>query len=149
MHKMKPLLTLTMTLILVAAGTSLAQTTEDTQTWNGVTVRCSKMFLLGGEEHGLEVVSVDPKSPMAAQLRGPLQAEPGDLIVAINDVRVRCPISLEEQLAKARPLQPTLTIIRSLPDDRRQARKISVELDEKPSVPLTGPPAGEPSLGPR
>jgi len=167
-----PLILTIHVLVLIAAGSGVAQTTDDTQTWNGVTVRCSTIGGWGGEAHGLEVVKVDPNSPLAAELRGPLpastraatpstfldrlkaipipQAQPGDLIVAINDVRVRCPTSLEEQIAKARAHDAIyLTISRWLPNDTHQTMRIPVELHEMRNAPLTSSPASEPSLAPR
>lgn len=142
-------------LVQIAAGGGLAQTT-DTQTWNGVTVRCAKLDFPGGQEVGLEVVKVDPSSAaLAAGLRGPLpasrpsaepstllgrigamaipQGQPGDLIVAVEDHRVHCDSNLEEEIAKAKPRDTAyLTIIRSLPDDRQKAMKIAIRLSEIP-----------------
>jgi S1-C subfamily serine protease len=142
-----------MVLVQIVAGSGLAQTT-DTQTWNGVTVRCAKLDFPDGQEVGFEVVKVDPNSAArAAGLRGPLpasrpsaepstllgrigamaipQGQPGDLIVAVEDHRVHCDSNLEEEIAKAKPRDTVyLTIIRSLPDGRQQARKIAIRLSD-------------------
>jgi S1-C subfamily serine protease len=142
-------------LLQIAVGNGLAQT-NDTQTWNGVTVRCAKLDFPDGQEVGLEVVKVDPNSAaLAAGLRGPLpasrptaepstllgrlramaipQGQPGDLIVAVGDHRVHCDSDLEEEVAKAKPRDTAyLTIIRSLPDDRQKTIRIAIRLSEIP-----------------
>jgi S1-C subfamily serine protease len=142
-------------LVQIAAGSGLAQTT-DTQTWNGVTVRCAKLGFSGGQEVGLEVVKIDPNSAaLAAGLRGPLpasrptaepstllgrikamaipQEQPGDLIIAVEDHRVHCDSNLEQEIAKAKPRDTAyLTIVRSLPDDRHETMRIAIRLSEIP-----------------
>jgi S1-C subfamily serine protease len=141
-------------LVQLAVGSGLAQT-SGTQTWEGATVRCGKLDFPGGQEEGFEVLKVDPNSAaQAAGLRGPIpasrpsaepstllgrlsamaipQGQPGDLIVAVGDDRVRnCDSNLEEEIAKSKPRDAAyLTIVRSMPDGSQKTMRIGIRLSE-------------------
>jgi S1-C subfamily serine protease len=145
-------------LIQLALGSGLAQT-SDTQTWEGATVRCGKLDFAGGQEEGFEVLKVEPNSAaQAAGLRGPIaasrpstepstlpgrigamaipQGQPGDLIVAVGDHRVRnCDSNLEEEVAKSKSRDPAyVTIVRSLPDGLQKTMRVAIRLSEVPSA---------------
>jgi len=149
----------------------------------GITVRYTTKCYLGGEEHGLEVLNVDPNSPAAVagvhpssgmtalgaagktagQFLGPLNnlvmpllekggelGREGDLIVAIDDQRVRSTDDLENELAKLKPGDTMyLTVIRPLPGGGHKTMKIAVRLGElgegvaKAAPGGTGPSAGD------
>lgn len=128
----------------------------------GITVRYTTRCYLGKEEHGLEIVSVDPQSPAeqaglkgraamtsvgaasmtATGMLGPLDslARPllakagalghgGDLIVAVDDVRLRSQQELEGALSRLRPGDTLyITVIRPSTDDQHQTLKIPVRL---------------------
>ncbi len=116
---------------------------------------------LGAEEHGLEIINVDPNSPawrsglngrkspsavgaaaataslMLAPLVMPLLARAGqlgtdgDLIVAVDDHRVRSQLDLEDELAKLKPGDTMyLTVIRPLPGGNHKTMKIAVKVGE-------------------
>jgi hypothetical protein len=112
----------------------------------GITVQYTTMCYLGGEEHGLEVLTVDPNSPAAQagmQARSGVTAvgaalstlsgiipggsilatkalgssgamgQGGDLIVAVDDKRVRDQSDLETAMARLKPGDTMyLTVIR-------------------------------------
>ncbi len=127
----------------------------------GITVQYTTMCYLGGEEHGLEVLTVDPNSPAAQaglQARSGITAvgaalttlsgilpggsilatkalgssgamgQGGDLIVAVDDKRVRDQSDLENAMARLKPGDTMyLTVIR--PDgsgDRVPHRTIKI-----------------------
>ncbi|MGA9723032.1 MAG: PDZ domain-containing protein [Candidatus Binatus sp.] len=127
----------------------------------GITVQYTTMCYLGGEEHGLEVMTVDPNSPAAQagmQARSGVTAvgaalstlsgiipggsilatkalgssgamgQGGDLIVAVDDKRVRDQSDLENAMARLKPGDTMyLTVIR--PDgsgDRVPHRTIKI-----------------------
>ena len=148
--------------LILLAGQGASAQTIDTQTWNGITVKCSKVGYGGLQEEGLEIVNIDSSSPAAAVgLHGPVaatpaamprtfldrlkgvvvpQALPGDLIVAINYHRVRCESDLEKATANVKPGDTvSLVIIRSLPDAQHTA-KVNVKVGERPKeLPALGP----------
>ena len=132
----------------------------------GVTVNYTTKCFLGGEEQGLEVLTVDPNSPAAvaglhprtgmnavgaagttlgamsglAVVLTPLLARSGalgvdgDLIVAVDDKRVRNESDLEEELDRLKPGDTMyLTVIRPLPDHQHTTMKIAVKVG--PAVP--------------
>jgi len=128
----------------------------------GVSVQYTLKCYLGKEEHGLEIVSVDPNSPAwrsglngrkspsavgaaaatAGALLGPLElavlpllsragqlGTDGDLIVAVDDHRVRSQLDLEDELAKLKPGDTMyLTVIRPLPGGNHKTMKIAVKV---------------------
>jgi len=130
----------------------------------GITVRYSTKCYLGAEEHGLEVLNVDPNSPAAAAglrpttgmtalgaagktaggLLGPLNSlvmpllekggalgRDGDLIVAVDDHRVRNEADLDNEMARLKPGDTMyLTVIRPLPGGGHKTMKIAVRLGE-------------------
>jgi C-terminal processing protease CtpA/Prc len=128
----------------------------------GITVRYDTECFKGGEEHGLEVLSVDPNSPAErAGIHGPSDkpgtvaaAETiagmvpilgklaqnmvetsagahGDLIVAIDDQRVRSQDDLQYALNQLKPGDTMyLTVVRPLPGHNHQTLKIAVTLGD-------------------
>lgn len=127
----------------------------------GVSVQYTLKCYLGAEEHGLEIINVDPNSPawrsglngrkspsavgaaaataslMLAPLVMPLLARAGqlgtdgDLIVAVDDHRVRSQLDLEDELAKLKPGDTMyLTVIRPLPGGNHKTMKIAVKVGE-------------------
>ena len=116
------------------------------QPYLGITVQYTTMCYLGGEEHGLEVLTIDPNSPASQaglQARSGLTAvgaalttlsgilpggsilatkalgssgamgQGGDLIVAIDDKRVRDQSDLESAMQRLKPGDTMyLTVIR-------------------------------------
>ena len=116
---------------------------------------------MGGEEHGLEVTSIDRNSPAeqaglkatgnkggliaaaetASALLGPVElltnhfmekaaaADRGDLIMAIDDQRVRSSADFNDAMAKARPGDTLyLTVLRPLPGGNHSTMKIAVKV---------------------
>jgi hypothetical protein len=130
----------------------------------GISVQYTLKCYLGQEEHGLEIVNVDPNSPAwksglvgskppsaagvaaatAGALLGPLEllvmplmsragqlGKDGDLIVAVDDHRVRSQLDLEDELAKLKPGDTMyLTVIRPLPGGAHKTMKIAVKVGE-------------------
>ena len=130
----------------------------------GITAKYTTMCYKGGEEHGLEVLSVDPNSPAEkAGLRPPTDAtgtgaaaatiagmvpifgkltqrylekngdlgQGGDLIVAIDDRRVRSQEDLDYAMGQLKPGDTMyLTVIRPLPGGNHQTEKIAVTLGD-------------------
>jgi PDZ domain-containing protein len=130
----------------------------------GISVQYTLKCYLGQEEHGLEIVNVDPNSPAwksglqaskppgaagvaaatAGALLGPLNllvlplmaragqlGKDGDLIVAVDDHRVRSQLDLEDELAKLKPGDTMyLTVIRPLPGGAHKTMKIAVKVGE-------------------
>jgi len=131
----------------------------------GITVQYATMCYLGGEEHGLEVLTVDPNSPASqagvqarsgmtavgaavATLSGILpggsilaskalsssgaMGQGGDLIVAIDDKRVRDQSDLDAAMSRLKPGDTMyLTVIRPNGVDERaphQTIKIAVRV---------------------
>ncbi|HUA33902.1 MAG TPA: PDZ domain-containing protein [Candidatus Binataceae bacterium] len=130
----------------------------------GITAKYTTMCYKGSEEHGLEVLTVDPNSPaQKAGLRPPTDAtgtgaaaatiagmvpifgtltqhllekngdlgEGGDLIVAIDDRRVRSQEDLDYAMSQLKPGDTMyLTVIRPLPGGNHQTEKIAVTLGD-------------------
>lgn len=130
----------------------------------GINVKWTLKCYLGKEEHGLEVLSVDPNSPAqkaglkgatgstalgaagatAGALLGPLElvvapllnkagqlGQGGDLIVAVDDHRVRSELDLEDELAKLKPGDTMyLTVLRALPGGGHRTMRIEVKVGE-------------------
>lgn len=139
----------------------------------GMTVEYTTQCFLGMEEHGLEVVTIDPNSPAekaglkprgntgiaaaaatAGALLGPLQiltnhfiekaaeGQRGDLIVAVDDHRVRSQTDLEEELAKLHPGDTMyLTVIRPMGDGQHKTLKIAVKVGAAGQYAASGSPA--------
>ncbi|MGH7782033.1 MAG: PDZ domain-containing protein [Candidatus Binataceae bacterium] len=130
----------------------------------GITVKETTKCYLGMEEHGLEIITVDPNSPawaagvhgstganaagatastalsfvplvgtiVASQLakRGDLGMS-GDLIVAVDDHRVRSEEDLDDAIAKLKPGDSMyLTVIRELPGGGHTTKKIQVHVGQ-------------------
>jgi hypothetical protein len=130
----------------------------------GVSVQYTLKCYLGQEEHGLEIINVDPNSPAwrsglngrksmsavgaaavtATALLGPLElavlpllsragqlGTDGDLIVAVDDHRIRSQLDLEDELAKLKPGDTMyLTVIRPLPGGNHKTMKIAIKVGE-------------------
>ena len=130
----------------------------------GITVNETTKCYLGMEEHGLEILTVDPHSPAsAAALHGSTGANAigatastvgdlvpflgtiltsqlakrgdlglaGDLIVAVDDHRVRTQQDLDDAIAKLRPGDTMyLTVIRELPGGGHATKKIEVHVGQ-------------------
>jgi PDZ domain len=130
----------------------------------GITVQYTTQCYLGMEEHGLEVLTVDPDSP-AAQSGVQGRTAPnalgaaaatasslvpllntltdsvlskhgdlglgGDLIVAVDDHRIRSQQDLEDELARLKPGDTMyLTVIRPLYGGGHTTKKIAVTLGD-------------------
>lgn len=131
----------------------------------GINVKWTTKCYLGKEEHGLEVINVDPNSPAAkagvqgatgstalgaagataGALLGPLElvvvpllnttgqlGQSGDLIVAVDDHRVRSELDLEDELAKLKPGDTMyLTVLRPIPGSaNHRTLKIQIRVGE-------------------
>jgi PDZ domain len=130
----------------------------------GITVRYRKMCYLGKEEHGLEIVKVDPNSPAAAAgLRGATQpgvlgtsaatfdalvpllgslmdsqlnkrgelGMSGDMIVAVDDHRVRSDADFDAKIAKLKPGDTMyVTVLRPIKGGGHKTLKIAVKVGE-------------------
>jgi hypothetical protein len=125
----------------------------------GITVQYTTKCYLGGEEHGLEVQSVYPGSPgSVAGLRGSKPASTlgvvgagmlgpiaimikpllqrsgalgmdGDLIIAVDDKRVRTAAELDAAMLKLKPGDTMyLTVIRPLPGGNHKTMKIAIKV---------------------
>jgi S1-C subfamily serine protease len=158
---------LALIVLLVVAMTdhALAQS-NDTQSWNGMTLKCTKAGYLGMQEEGLEVIGIEPDSAAeSAGLRGPMpaatpaatpgsflsrlegisipQASAGDLIVSINAHRVHCNTDLPKETANLKPGDTVyLVVIRSLPDGRHMTKRVSMRETSGP-VPANNPAASQ------
>jgi hypothetical protein len=139
----------------------------------GITVEYTTQCYLGMEEHGLEVVSIDPNSPAekagmkprgntaigavaetASAFLGPLQmltnplvekataGEHGDLIVAVDDHRVRSRADLDDEMAKLKPGDTLyLTVIRPTAGGHK-TMKIAVKVGEAGELAQAAPAPG-------
>jgi hypothetical protein len=130
----------------------------------GIEVQYTTQCFLGKEEHGLQIVKVDPNSPAwAAGLHGPTPATAagaagmtlgaiippvdailghfldksgalgmgGDLIVAVDDQRVRDQSDLEAKMAQLKPGDTMyLTVIRPIEGGQHKTLKIAVKVGE-------------------
>ena len=127
----------------------------------GIQVKFAQYCLMGAEEHGMEVTSIDRNSPAeqarlkatgnkggmiaaaetASAFLGPLQlltnhymekaalADRGDLIMAVDDQRIRSEADFNDAMAKARPGDTIyLTVIRPLPGGNHSTMKIAVKV---------------------
>jgi len=145
----------------------------------GITVQYATHCYLGGEEHGLEVINIDPSSPAAqaglhprsdmtavgaavSTLSGILpggsiiagsalgrtgaMGQGGDLIVAVDDRRVRDQGDLENAMARLKPGDTMyLTVIRPNGTDERaphQTLKIAVKVGAVGEPIANAAPAG-------
>jgi hypothetical protein len=138
----------------------------------GIRVQYTTKCYLGMEENGLEVISVYPNSPgsvgglkgktpvgslavLGAALAAPLAAVinpllarsgafgmDGDLIVAIDDVRVRSQADFDAEMLKLKPGDTMyLTVIRPLPGGNHKTMKIAIKVGEEMfDVAKTEPP---------
>ena len=146
----------------------------------GVRVQYTTKCYLGMEENGLEVISVYPNSPgsvgglrgktpvgslalVGAALAAPLAAVinpllarsgafgmDGDLIVAIDDVRVRSQADFDAEMLKLKPGDTMyLTVIRPLPGGNHKTMKIAIKVGEEMfDVAKTEPPRPASQLPP-
>ncbi len=130
----------------------------------GIEVQYATQCYLGMEEHGLEIVKVDPNSPAwAAGLQSgkPVTAAGaagvtlgtmiplvnpllnhfleksgslgtgGDLIVAVDDQRIRNQSDLDDKMAQLKPGDTMyLTVIRPIPGGQHKTLKIAVRVGE-------------------
>jgi hypothetical protein len=133
----------------------------------GIVVQYTTECYLGAEEHGLEILSVDPNSPashaglngrgsgagaaakIVSLLLGPDAnfGTHGDLIVAVDDHRVRSELDLEDELAELKPGDTMyLTVIRPLSGGSHKTMKIAVKVG-KPGETMAeaGSGSGNPS----
>ncbi len=127
----------------------------------GIHVNYTSYCFKGGEEHGLEIVSVDRNSPAeraglkanggqagviaAAETAGAIipglqmltnhfleqaaQGDRGDLIVAVDDQRVRSQADFDDAMAKARPGDIMyITVIRPEPGGDHKTMKIVINV---------------------
>ena len=121
----------------------------------GIRVKYTTVCYLGMEENGLEVISVYPGSPgsvgglrgktpvstlgvIGGALMGPLAGllaptgafgMDGDLIVAVDDERVRSKDDLDAAIIKLKPGDTMyLTVIRPMPGGSHKTMKIAVEI---------------------
>jgi hypothetical protein len=141
----------------------------------GISVEYTLKCYLGQEEHGLEIIKIDPDSPAesaelkgrgkmtplgaagvtAGALLGPLElavvpllqkagqlGQDGDLIVAVDDHRVRSELDLEDELAKLKPGDTMyLTVIRPLPSGAHKTMKIAVKVGDPDKLASRAPVA--------
>ncbi|HUY37934.1 MAG TPA: PDZ domain-containing protein [Candidatus Binataceae bacterium] len=144
----------------------------------GITIQETDKCFKGKEEHGLEVLTVDPNSPAAAagvkgssganavgatastigalipfagtlitsqlEKRGDMGMS-GDLIVAIDDQRVRTQQDLDDAIANLKPGDTMyLTVIRPGPDRSHTTQKLAVHVGQVGQpVANAGPPLTE------
>lgn len=132
---------------------------NNTQSCLGISVKYTSYCFKAGEEHGLEITSIDRNGPAeqaglraagnesgaiaavetAGALLGPLQiltnrymekaamANRGDMIVAIDDQRVRSQMDINDAIARARPGDTLyFTVVRPLPGGDHATKKIAV-----------------------
>jgi hypothetical protein len=152
----------------------------------GIELEYSTQCYLGMEEHGFEVVSVNPNSPasragligrtgstpagelkaLGSVLLGPVAlvtfpllrasgalGTAGDLIVAVDDVRVRNVDEIRHALDHLKPGDTTyITVIRPLPGGYHRTMRIALHIDHETDaagniLPLPGAsPAAAPSV---
>ncbi|MGO9603300.1 MAG: PDZ domain-containing protein [Candidatus Binataceae bacterium] len=151
----------------------------------GAVVEYTTQCYLGMEEHGLEVVSLDPTGPAARAglhsrtgasalgvvgataglVLGPVElivapllehsgalGTGGDLIVAIDDVRMRDAYELQRAVRYLKPGDTVyLTVIRPLHDKGHQTMRIAIRLDEwrPPTANAAAPPGDSGKLAGR
>ncbi|MGO9450195.1 MAG: PDZ domain-containing protein [Candidatus Binataceae bacterium] len=130
----------------------------------GIQVQYTTQCYLGMEEHGLEILKIDPNSPAwaaglraqsgptalgaagvtAGTLLGPLDVvvngllnkagslgTGGDLIVAVDDKRVRSQDDLQDEIAQLKPGDTMyLTVIRPMTGGQHKTMKIAVKVGE-------------------
>jgi hypothetical protein len=145
---------------------ALGAETAEERPYLGITTQETDRCYLGGEEYGMEIVTVDPGSPAAAAgLRGcsPV-SEPGagvfrhqldlalhalrtlgegdgDLIVAVNDQRVRVQRDLDWQLSSIKPDDTIyLTVIRPVNSMKHETLKIMVHVGRWKAPVAAAPP---------
>ncbi len=137
----------------------VAQPGEARRPYLGITVQYTTKCYLGGEEHGLEVQSVYPGSPgsvaglrgskpastlgvVGAAMLGPIAimikpllqrsgafGSDGDLIIAVDDKRVRTAAELDAAMLKLKPGDTMyLTVIRPLPGGNHKTMKIAIKI---------------------
>jgi S1-C subfamily serine protease len=137
----------------------VGQPGETRRPYLGITVQYTTKCYLGGEEHGLEVQSVYPGSPgsvaglrgskpvstlgvVGAAMLGPIAVmiKPllqrsgafgmdGDLIIAVDDKRVRTAAELDAAMSKLKPGDTMyLTVIRPLPGGNHKTMKIAIKI---------------------
>lgn len=162
------------------ASNKPAETGVRKRPYLGITVEYTTQCYLGMEEHGLEVVTIDPNSPAeqaglkprgntaigavaetASAFLGPLQmltnplvekateGEHGDLIVAVDDHRVRSRADLDDEMAKLKPGDTLyLTVIRPTAGGHK-TMKIAVKVGQAGEIAEAAPGAGgEPAAQP-
>ena len=139
---------------------------------------------LGMEEHGFEVISVNPNSPagragligrtsstpsgdlgaLGSVLLGPVAlvtfpllrasgalGTPGDLIVAVDDVRVRTREEILHELGHLKPGDTTyITVIRPLPGGYHRTMRIALHIDHETDAAgnIIPPPGTPPGVAP-
>ncbi len=147
----------------------------------GITVTETTKCYKGAEEHGLEVLKVDPNSPAwAAGVQAPSSASAlgatgatlgdlipivgtvvesalskhgdlglsGDLIVAVDDNRVRTEQELDDEIAKLKPGDTMyLTVLRQLPGGGHATKKIAVHVGQYGQPVANADPAALPDPG--
>ncbi|MGH7948695.1 MAG: PDZ domain-containing protein [Candidatus Binataceae bacterium] len=144
----------------------------------GLSLRPETRCLLGAEEHGMEVTEFDVDGPAASAgfktksgsglgafaagaalgVLGPLfgpvfqRAEhdaSGDLLVAVDDVRVRSEKELRHELDKLRPGELAyVTVIRPLPGGQHQNVRIPIKVGELRQGECVKAPPGESAAAP-
>jgi hypothetical protein len=128
----------------------------------GLTVEYTDMCFRGFEEHGVEVISVAPGSPgaragihgraaspsspsnpgesmldairrrIASTIRDGSHGNSGDMIVAVDDHRVRSRLEWEAAISRLKPGDTAyLTVIRPLPGRNHQTLKIAIKIDRE------------------
>lgn len=162
-------------------GNNLNSLARHGRPYLGITIQETDKCFKGKEEHGLEVLTVDPNSPAAAagvkgstganavgatastlgalipfagtiitsqlEKRGDLGMS-GDLIVAVDDQRVRTQQDLDDAIARLKPGDTMyLTVIRPGPDRSHTTQKLAVHVGQLGQVgqPVAnaGPPLTE------
>ena len=163
-----------------AEGNKPAEIGTRKRPYLGITVEYTTQCYLGMEEHGLEVVTIDPNSPAeqaglkprgntaigavaetASAFLGPLQmltnplvekataGEHGDLIVAVDDHRVRSRADLDDEMAKLKPGDTLyLTVIRPTAGGHK-TMKVAVKVGQAGELAEAAPaPGGAPAAQP-
>lgn len=162
-------------------GNNPGRSARHGQPYLGITIQETDKCFKGKEEHGLEVMTVDPNSPAAAagvkgstgsnaigasastlgalipfagtlitsqlEKRGDMGMS-GDLIVAIDDQRVRTQQDLDDAMANLKPGDTMyLTVIRPGPEGSHTTQKLAVHVGQVGQVgqPVAnaGPPLTE------
>jgi hypothetical protein len=137
----------------------VSQPGEARRPYLGISVQYTTKCYLGGEEHGLEVQSVYPGSPgsvaglrgskpastlgvVGAAMLGPIAVmikpllersgafgSDGDLIIGVDDKRVRNAAELDAAMLKLKPGDTMyLTVIRPLPGGNHKTMKIAIKI---------------------